>query len=226
MSITGGGRRRRVLLITALALVLVVGAAYAVFFSPWLVAENVTVTGNKQVSRAEVIGVAQVDSGLPLARQDVDAIAQRTLALPAVETATAVRKWPRTIEIAVNERRPVLAVRDLNGYLLVDRNGVAYQSSRSVPNGVVVADVIATDRQLLRQVAIVGSTLPGSLRKKASTLSATDPDRITLLLKSGVKVNWGSSADSPLKADIVMALLKRKPAASIDVSSPHNPAAR
>jgi len=126
----------------------------------------------------------------------------------------------------VNERRPVLAVRDLNGYLLSDRNGVAYQLSPSVPNGVVVADVIATDRRLLREVAIVGSALPGSLRKKARTLSATDPDRITLMLKSGVKVNWGSSADSLLKADIVMALLKRKPAASIDVSSPHNPAAR
>ena len=43
------------------------------------------------------------------------------------------------------------------------------------------------------------------------------------MLKSGVRVNWGSSADSPLKADIVIALLKRKPTASIDVSSPHNP---
>ena len=137
-----------------------------------------------------------------------------------------VRNWPRTIEIAVNERRPVLAVRDAAAISWSTGNGVAYQSSRSVPNGVVVADVIPTDRPCCAEVAIVGSALPGSLRKKASTLTATDPDRITLLLKSGIKVNWGSSADSPLKADIVMALLKRKPAASIDVSSPHNPAAR
>ena len=127
MSIARKDLRRRVVLIAALALVLVVAAGYAVFFSPLLVAEHVTVTGNRQVTRAEVIAAAQVESGKPLARQDVDAIAQRTLALPAVETATAVRKWPRTIEIAVSERRPVLAVRDVNGYALVDRNGVAYQ---------------------------------------------------------------------------------------------------
>lgn len=218
--------RRRVLLVVALALVLAGGAAYAVFFSPLLVAEHVTVTGNRQISRAEVIGAARVRSSKPLARQDLDAIAERTRALPGVETATAVRKWPRTIEIAVSERRPVLAVRDVNGYLLVDRDGVAYQSSRSVPTGVVVADVIATDQRLLREVAVVASALPGSLRKKASSLTATDPDRITLMMKSGLKVNWGSSTDSPLKADIVMALLKRRPTASIDVSSPHNPAAR
>ena len=90
----------------------------------------------------------------------------------------------------------------------------------------MVADVIITEQRLLREVAIVGSALPGSLRKKASNLAATDPDRITLVLKSGVRVNWGNSTDSPLKADIVIALLKRKPTASIDVSSPHNPAAR
>ena len=226
MSIARKDLRRRVVLIVALALVLVVAAGYAVFFSPLLVAEHVTVTGNRQVRRAEVIAAAQVESGKPLVRQDLDAIAQRTLALPAVETATVVRKWPRTIEIAVSERRPVLAVPDLNGYALVDRNGVAYQPSRSVPDGVVVADVIITDQRLLREVAIVGSALPGSLRKKASSLAATDPDRITLVLKSGVRVNWGNSTDSPLKADIVIALLKRKPTASIDVSSPHNPAAR
>ena len=28
------------------------------------------------------------------------------------------------------------------------------------------------------------------------------------MLKSGVRVNWGNSTDSPLKADIVMALLE------------------
>ena len=44
---------------------------------------------------------------------------------------------------------------------------------------------------------------------------------------SGVTVNWGSAADSPLKAQIVTALLKDgKPRATIDVSSPNNPAVR
>ena len=48
---------------------------------------------------------------------------------------------------------------------------------------------------------------------------------MTVVLNNGVQVNWGTGADSALKADIVLALLKRKPA-TIDVSSPHNPAIR
>lgn len=216
----------RTVLIGVLVLALTGGGVWAVFFSSLLVTQQVTVTGNRDLTRRQVIDAARVTLGRPLARQDVDAIARRTQTQPAVETATAARKWPRTIAISVVERRPVLAVRQVDGYVLVDRHGVAYQPSRSVPNGVMLTDANPGNRPLLREVAIVGSALPGSLRRKSSSLAAIDANRITLTLKSGVRINWGSSADSPLKADIVIALLKRNPKASIDVSSPHNPAAR
>jgi len=216
----------RTVLIAVLVLALIGGGVWAVFFSSLLVAQQVTVTGNRDLTRRQVVEAAMVTLGRPLARQDVDAIARRTQMLPAVETATAARKWPHTIEISVVERRPVLAVRQVDGYVLVDRHGVAYQPRRSVPNGVVLTDANPDNPPLLREVAIVASALPGSLRRKSSSLAAMDANRITLILKSGVRVNWGSSADSPLKADIVMALLNRKPTSSIDVSSPHNPAAR
>ncbi len=216
----------RTVLVGVLVLALIGGGVWAVFFSRLLVAEHVTVTGNRELTRRQVVDAAGVRLGRPLARQDVGAIARRTRTLPPVETATAARKWPRTIEISVVERRPVLAVRQVDGYVLVDRHGVSYQPTRSIPNGVVLTDANPGNRPLLREVAVVGSALPGSLRKKTNSLAALDANRITLILKSGVRVNWGSSADSPLKADIVMALLKRNPKASIDVSSPHNPAAR
>ena len=173
-----------------------------------------------------MVKAAQVPMEVPLARQDLDAIARRATSLPAVEQASVSRRWPRTLTVTVVERRPVLAVRQAEGYLLVDRLGVAYEQRRSLPKRVVLADVNAADRALLRDVGLVGAALPERLRSKVRTLAADDPDRITLVLKSGIKVNWGSAADSPLKAQIVEALLKRKPAATIDVSSPHTPAAR
>jgi cell division protein FtsQ len=57
-------------------------------------------------------------------------------------------------------------------------------------------------------------------------MTAGNRDSITLVLESGKTVTWGSSADSELKAQVVMALLNKKPKSSIDVSSPHNPAVR
>ena len=85
---TGRGRRRRVLLITALALVLVVGAAYAVFFSPLLVAEQVAVTGNRTWSELKVDeGRYDIGSKLDYLRATVE------LALAREDLGPEFRAW-------------------------------------------------------------------------------------------------------------------------------------
>ena len=221
-------RRRRWVAVLVLAMVVALagGAVWLVYFSDVLTVRTVSVKGNRALSPGQVVKAAKVPMEVPLARQDLDAIAQRATSLPAVEQASVSRSWPRTLTVTVVERRPVLAVRQAQGYLLVDRLGIAYEERRSMPKRVVLADVDVANRALLRDLGLVAAALPESLRGKVRTLTASDPDRITLVLKSGVRVNWGNSADSPLKAQIVQALLKRKPESAIDVSSPHTPAAR
>ena len=220
--------RRRWLLIASLLLGVVVlgGAVYVVYFSPLLVVRQVSVSGNQQLRADQVVAAAQVPMGTPLALQDVDAIARRAITLPAVRAASVSRTWPDTITVTVTERRPLLAVRQPGGFALVDPEGVAFAESGSVPGGVMLVEANPTDRPLLHDVGTVAAALPGGLGRQVSMLAATDADRISLELKSGVTVHWGSAADSPLKAEIVAALLKSTKAASIDVSSPHNPAAR
>ena len=221
-------RPRRGLLIALLLLAVVVlgGAVYVVYFSPLLVVRQVSVSGNQQLRSDQVVAAAQVPMSTPLALQDVEAIARRAITLPAVQAASVSRTWPDTITVTVTERRPLLAVRQPGGFALVDSEGVAFGESGSVPGGVMLVEVNPTDRPLLHDVGTVAAALPGGLGRQVSMLAATDADRISLELKSGVTVHWGSAADSPLKAEIVAALLKSTKAASIDVSSPHNPAAR
>jgi cell division protein FtsQ len=68
--------------------------------------------------------------------------------------------------------------------------------------------------------------LPNKLRGSVDRMTASNRDSIALVLDSGHTVSWGNSSDSELKAQIVIALLKREPKSSINVSSPHNPAVR
>ena len=75
-------------------------------------------------------------------------------------------------------------------------------------------------------MATVAAALPNKLRGTVDRMTASNRDSITLVLESGRTVTWGSSTDSELKAQVVTALLKRKPKSSIDVSSAHNPAIR
>jgi cell division protein FtsQ len=146
--------------------------------------------------------------------------------VPAIEAATVTRSWPSTITVTVVERRPVLAVLHPDGYVIVDKHGVAYRTQPTLPPKVVLADINTQDRPLLSEVAVVASALPDKLHGKVRLITADNRDSIALVLSSRRIVTWGSSADSELKAQVLTALLKRQPKTSIDVSSPHNPAVR
>ena len=220
--------RRRALTITAVVLVftLIGGSLWTIYFSTVFVTKRVSVVGTQHLTPTQVSFAVQIPLGVPLARQKLDEIAKRATTLSAVESATATRDWPNTITVTVIERRPVLALDQPDGYVVVDKFGVAYETQTTLPPRVVLGEVNPADAPLLHDVATVAAALPDKLRGKVDRITAGGPDNIGLLLESGRSVTWGSAADSELKAQVVTALLKRKPKSSIDVSSPHNPAVR
>jgi cell division protein FtsQ len=231
----GAGRRRRsprrrgALLRLSLAGLLVlsvlVGAGWLVGLSQVLAAREVTVTGLDRVEASAIREAAAVPLGLPLARQNLGSIASRVSSLPRIESAEVSRQWPRTIRIAVVERRPLLGVRQPEGFLLVDAKGVAFETSPTLPSGVLQADVNPDRVPLLVEVGAIAAAMPPALKTRVKRFYATSPNHVTVLLTDRTEVNWGTDADSVLKSQLVLALLKRKPS-MIDVSSPHNPAVR
>ncbi len=220
-------RRRRWLrwLIAFLVLALLGTAVWLLGFSSVFATQRVNVTGAKVLSTAQVRDAARIPLGLPLARQDLDAVAARVATLVPVESVTVDRAWPDQVDIRIAERTPVLAVQDPSGYRLIDRAGVAFDSAVQVPTGIVLAEAQLSDAALLVQIGIVARSLPEDVRTNVSRIKASSPTELMVVLDSGVSVNWGTADQSPLKAEIVTALLERKPR-SIDVSSPHNPAIR
>jgi cell division protein FtsQ len=221
------GLRRPAGLAGALVLVLAVlaGAGWLVGFSPVLAVERVEVTGARRLAASYLREAAAVPLGVPLARQDLTLIARRVSSLPQIESTEVSRRWPNTIRIAVEERRPVLGVRQPEAFVLIDSHGVAFESQPSLPSGVLLADVDPSNVAVLVEVGAIATAMPAALRGRVERLMATSRSAVTVVLSDGVRVNWGTAADSALKADIVLALLKREPS-TIDVSSPHNPAIR
>jgi cell division protein FtsQ len=208
-----------------LVLAAMAGAGWLVGFSPVLAVERVEIRGAHSLAASALRQTAAVPLGVPLPRQDLAAIAGRVSALPQIESAKVSRRWPHTIRVAVVERRPMLGVRQPEGFILIDTRGVAFESRPTLPSGVLQADADPTDVEVLREVGAIAAAMPAALRNRVERMQATSRSSVTVVLNNGVQVNWGTGADSALKADIVLALLKRKPA-TIDVSSPHNPAIR
>ena len=213
-------------MVLLVAVLLLAVGTYVAYFSPWLVVREVAVAGQRSVPAENVIAAAAVPMGMPLARQDVQAIAERATRIPAVQAASGTRQWPGTLLVTVTERQTVLAVRQGGDFLLVDATGVAFDRVPSAPSRVVQAEADPNDQALLADVGTVAAALPAELGRQVSLLTATGRERISLQLRSGVTVNWGNAADSALKAQIVTALLKEKPRSTIDVSSPNSPAVK
>ena len=105
---------------------LVVGGYYAVVLllaAPLLAVNHLVVRGNDQLSEREVLAVVSGLLGENILTVDLEAYRQRLVASPWLRDGTLRRILPSTVEVVVNERRPVAVARFADQLYLVDERG-------------------------------------------------------------------------------------------------------
>jgi cell division protein FtsQ len=213
---------RRVLVLLLVAL-LVVGGVWAVWFSTWLAVDTVEVNGAQTVTAEEIRARADIETGQQLVRVDVAEAEARVRSLAVVKTVEVTRQWPDRVLVTIEER-VAIAVVDIGGRLRgMDAEGVVFADYKRPPPGLPrVETSIGTTSEALREAAKVISALPESLTALVEHLQVETVDQISLVLRDGRVVIWGSSADSETKAEVLEELLKT-PAQVYDVSVPSRP---
>jgi cell division protein FtsQ len=199
----------------------VAGAAWALLGSSLLVVRHVAVTGNRQVTAAQVRAAAGIRSGTPLARLDTAAAQRRVEHVTQVLTARVRRSWPDGVTISVRERTAALAVSRAGVFDLVDVDGVVLGTSTSRPTGLpLLAKPPGTLRgsPAVRAAARVLAVLPGPIRRQVRSVRASTLG-VTLHLHGGITVRWGGTGRAAAKARELQALM-RTGARLYDVSSP------
>ena len=219
--------RTRFKLALALAAILAVaGGIWTVFFSSWLAADAVAVTGTTTLRHERVVRAAAVDEGVPLLRVDLEAVRRRVAAIPAVAHVRVDRDWPHTVVITVTERRPLAAVHHRSAWWVMDDEGVLFRRTRGPAPSLPVVEVAArSDAAALREVASVVAVLPDDIVETTRRVRAPTRDSISLALHNGRTVVWGNAAESDRKAAVLEVLL-RSPASVYDVSVPELPTTR
>jgi cell division protein FtsQ len=87
--------------------ILVLLLLYMLFLHmPYFNLQQVDVTGNRRLSRAEVIEASEVEEGINLLTVDLSAIAARLRRHPWVRFATVYRRFPGKLIIEIEERTP------------------------------------------------------------------------------------------------------------------------
>jgi cell division protein FtsQ len=104
---------------------------------------DVRVSGNREVSDIDVLQVLSLDGWTSLIGLGADAVRERVVALPWVESATVRKVYPATLEIALIEKQP-FAIWQHDGELtLVERSGapiVPFTSERFAALPLVVGE--------------------------------------------------------------------------------------
>lgn len=213
----------RYVVVLVLLVALAAGAVYALRFSSLLAVKGVQISGTQTLTTSRVRAIARVPMGKPLIGVDVGAIQHRVAALAPVASVDVTRKWPDEIAIAITERTPV-AVVSIGGHKhALDRSGVVFLAGSQVPSGLPEIETPeGTSQSALREAASVVSSLDPDVAKLVDHVEVKTVDQISLALRGGRTVIWGSAADSATKAQVLKALLQQH-AKTYDVSVPGQP---
>lgn len=223
---------RRQLILTAAVVVAVVGLGWLLFASPVLALDpaGVEVDGaGTVVAVDQVEAVVAAHAGTPLPRLDTVSLRDELLDVPGVREARVTRDWPTGLSVTLVAREPVAAVPDSAsgaGFALLDQDGVQVGRVDAAPEGLPVVDVPLGDKRTLSAVLGVLQQLPADLLAQVQGVAAHTQDTVTMQLRDGVRVDWGSAHETPLKIAVLKAL-RASPAAAgatvIDVSAPRLP---
>ena len=212
---------------SVLLVALLVTGVWLVFFSATLSVKKVDVAGNELLSDQRVLRIAAVPEGEQLALVDLADAARRVETLSEVKDADVTRVWPDGVLITVTERTAV-AVVELGGKIRgLDEDGIVFRDYKSVPEGMPrVRPTTSTGTDALKEAAAVVSALPDDLSGRVDHVEVQTIDQITLVLRDGREVLWGSAEESDLKATVLAELLEVQDASVYDVSVPGSPTTR
>ncbi|PPS79062.1 cell division protein FtsQ [Streptomyces sp. MH60] len=232
--------RLRTIIILAVALVLVAGGTVWVLYgSNWTRLEDVSVSGTRVLTPAQVREAADVPVGDPLISVDTKAVEARLRRkLPRIDEVEVERSWPHGIGLKVTERTPVLIAQKGRNFVEVDDEGVRFATISKAPKGVPALELEPArsgsaaaslrrfdDDRLVRAAVRVAGRLPAKVARATRVVKVRSYDDISLELSGGRTVSWGSGEQGERKARALTALMKATPGARhFDVSVPTAPA--
>ncbi|MEW2166365.1 FtsQ-type POTRA domain-containing protein [Streptomyces sp. NPDC007084] len=229
-------RRLRRLLVLLLAVSAAGGATLWILYgSPWLRVERVSASGTRVLTPGQVREAADVPVGAPLVSVDTDAIEARLRReLPRIDSVDVVRSWPHGISLRVTERTPVLLIGKGAKFVEVDDEGVRFATVSDAPKGVPALELAVARPEslrrfptgrLVREAVRIAADIPPAVARDTRAVTVRSYDSVSLRLKDGRTVEWGSDEKGRAKARTLTALMKAAPKARhFDVSAPTAPA--
>lgn len=191
-------KRNHVILKSIFALGISIDAALALmlvylFFlhMPYFNLQEVEVTGNRRLSRAEIIEASEIEAGANLLTINLAAVAERLKRHPWVRSAVVYRKFPGQLIVEIEERTP-RAILSAEKLYYVDEQAEFF--SRLLPGdsvdyplftGVTAADLDGRGPEI-REMIRLGLGLFDTMERSKSGLDLSEISEVRMKLEEGL----------------------------------------
>lgn len=117
-------RRRRQIFFRLLLLlaVIIIASTYALK-SDFFTIEHLNISGNMHLSSEEITNVSKINIGDNILKLSKSSTEEDINSLSYIKNVEFKRKFPKTINILVEERTPILQIKSLSSYLIIDMEG-------------------------------------------------------------------------------------------------------
>jgi len=207
-------------------------ALWGVIASPLFALDEgkVEVSGvTAEIDPAAVQAIVDERAGDSLITLNVRGIAADLSAVTGVRDATVERVWPQGLRVTLVARHPVAAIPSGNQFILLDADAVEVGTVDAAPADLPIVTVPLGEQRVLDAVVTVVRSLPVEVLARVQGIGAQTEDSVQFTLRDGPRVEWGSSEDSALKAQVLTVMLDSGQASGVsvvDVSAPTLPITR
>ncbi|WP_347753919.1 FtsQ-type POTRA domain-containing protein [Agrococcus sp. ProA11] len=222
-------RQLRVALLSVGGLVLAMLLLVGLVWSPLMSVRDVQVEGAERIDPAVVQAALADQLGEPIATITEAEVAERLRAIPQIESFRLDVVPPSSVIVRLVERRPVAIVDGAQGPSVIDAAGVVLGTVDAESDALPRLVDVELGSPEFDAVATVLVSVPSDVLLQTETIEASTPSDIRLTLTTGQTVQWGGAEQSPLKADVVAALMATQDpsaAAVLDVRAPEHPVVR
>lgn len=222
-------RQLRMALLGAGGLVVALLLLVGLVWSPLMSVREVRVEGTERIDPAAVQAALADQVGEPIATVTEAGVAERLRAIPQIESFRVDVVPPSTVIVRLIERRPVAVVDAADGAAVIDAAGVLLGAVDASTDALPRLSGVDVGSEEFDAVATVLVSVPSDVLVQTETIEATTPSDIRLTLATGQTVQWGGAEQSPLKADVLAALMATQDpsaAAVLDVRAPEHPVVR
>ena len=225
---------RRVAFAGVMAVILA-AAAWVVSLSPVFRAHDIVVEGYSELTRPQVLRLAQISDATNVLWLSTGTVEERLLEDPWIAEATVSKDLPSGIRVMITERVPSAVVQQGSIWTVLANDGLALEQVTRDPHLPRIlggaAPTVGAQSETTTAAAVFGGYMDNATRVEVDRIIVESDSSLRLETVSGARVTLGPPVELWAKAEALRGILvwaaeNHARIRSVDLTTPDAPAAR